>query len=207
MKTGIWVLSALAVLIAACASATYRQVTPGVNAVGGMQVSAGDGWNLVPSQATPYTRPDAQTWTKDGLLLDRLLIIPAVGDGEALFKSRDPSAALPAFRASMLPNELEELTESTIVKLFGEGAAVVRTENLRPWRFADQRGVMFDLQAAVTESPDYRGTVGAFIVDKKLYMILFVAATPYYYDKHRADAEALIQSAAIAVPAVAANGN
>lgn len=193
-------------LTSACTTVSYRSVVPGVNALGDLQVTAGSGWNLASSQSTPGQRPGSQTWTRDGLLLDRLVIIPAVGDGESIFKSRDKSAALPPFRADMLPNELEELTESTIVKMFGEGAAAVSTENLRPWRFADQRGVMFDIRAAVTESPDYRGTVGAFVANKQLYMIMYIAATPHYYDKHKADAEAVIQSAALKTQASAAAG-
>jgi hypothetical protein len=197
VNKSVLLLVAIVGLISACASVNYRQVVPGVNVLGELKITAGSGWNLAPSQATPGARPGTQTWTKDGMLLDRLVIIPAVNDGESIFKTRDKAAAPPAFRAGMLPNEIEELTESTIVKMFGEGAAAVSTENLRPWRFAEQRGVIFDVRAAVTESPDYRGMVGAFIVDKKLYMIMFIAATPYYYDKHKADAEALIQSAAM----------
>lgn len=197
----------LAGLLGACTTVSYRQVVPGVNALGDLQVTAGNGWNLASPQATPGQRNQSQTWTRDGLLLDRLIIIPAVGDGESIFQTRDKSAALPPFRANMLPNELEELTESTIVKMFGEGAAAVSTENLRPQRFSDHRGVMFDITVAVTESPDYRGTVGAFVVENKLYMIMYVAATPYYFDKHRAEAEAVIQSAVLKAPAGAAAGS
>jgi hypothetical protein len=206
MRKSTLLLAAIIVLASGCAAQGYRLVDPGVNSLGPMQVTAGPGWNLAPSYATPGARQDTQTWTKDGLLLDRLMIIPAVGDGEPIFSSRDKSAALPPFRADMLPNELEELTKSTIVKMFGEGNAAVSTENLRPWGFAEHRGVMFDIRAAVTESPDYRGTVGALIVDKKLYMIMFLAATPHYYDKHKGEAEALIQSAAIGVPTVGPAG-
>jgi hypothetical protein len=206
MKKSIVLLALSTALLNACVSVAYRQVVPGMTTLGALQVTAGEGWNRAPAQATPGARPDTQTWTRDGLLLDRLVIIPAVGDGEAIFKTRDQSAALPPFRADMLPNELEELMESTVAKIFGEGNAAVSTENLRPWRFADQRGVMFDLRAAVTESPDYRGTVGAFIADKKLYAILFLAATPHYYDKHKADAEALIQGAALLRQSVSAAG-
>ena len=199
-------LAVIAVGMTACATVAYRQVLPGTTTLGAMQVTAGDGWNLASSAVTPIARPDSQTWTKDGLLLDRVILIPAVRDGESIFKSRDKGAALPLFRANMLPNELEELTGSTIVKLFGEGNAAVSTENLRPYKFGDNRGVMFDIRMAVTESPDYRGTVGASVVDQKLYMIIFFAATPYYYDKHKAAAEALIQSAVIGVTAAQSTG-
>lgn len=206
MKKSSALLALTVVLISACATMSYQSVLPGVNSLGALQVNADSGWNLAPAYATPRTTPDSQTWTKDGLLLDRLILIPAVKDGESLFVSDDPAAALPPFRANMLPNEIEEMTESTIVKLFGEGNAVVSTEKLRPWGFAEHRGVMFDISVTVTESPDYRGMVGAFIVEEKLYMLVFLAATPHYYDKHIANAEALIKGAQIRVPTVPTAG-
>jgi hypothetical protein len=177
--------------------AQYALVAPGAVTVESLTVQAGSGWNNAPAHQRVYSRPGSSAWTKDGLLLDRLVMIPAVADGEPLLIARDKAQAMPVFRADMLPNELEELVESSIVKFFGEGQAVVNTSNLRPQRFGDDRGVMFDLTATVTESPEYRGVVGAFVADDKLYVIYFLGATPYYYEKHVAEATAVITSARI----------
>ena len=160
-------------------------------------MQAGSGWNNAPIHQRRNARKDSVAWTRDGLLLDRLVIIPGVPAGEPLLTAREKTAAMPVFRVDMLPNELEELVESTIVKFFGEGQAVVNTENLRPHRFGNDRGVLFDLSATVTESPEYKGLVGAFIAGDKLYVLYFLGATPYYYDKHIAEAEAIIKSAII----------
>ena len=175
----------------------YTTVQPGVNSFGPMRVTADENWNNAPSGFMPTSRKMSRTWTQDGLLLDRITIIPRVADGESIFVSRDKSAALPVFRADMLPNEIEELVESSITKLYGEGQSSVSTSNLRPQGFGEHGGFMFDIDAAVTESPDYRGSVGAFIVDDELYMVIFLAADPYYYDKHAARADAIIKSATL----------
>jgi len=177
--------------------ANFSLVAPGPVAVQDLHVQAGDGWNKAPGIRTASARKGAETWTKDGMLLDRLVIIPGIPDGEPLLVSRDKSAALPVFRADMLPNEIEELIESTILKVFGEGQSVVSTGNLRPHRYGSNAGVMFDLTATVTESPEYRGTAGAFIVDDKLYLMYFLGAVPHYYDKHLSEAEAIIGSASL----------
>ena len=198
MKHRNLILLTLVASIAGCALPAYSLVSAGPNAIEGMQVQAGGGWNLAPAAFTPNARADAQTWTQDGPLLDRLVFIPGVPDGEALLNVKEESAALPVFRKDMLPNEIEELMESTIVKVFGEGNAAVSTSNLRPQMFGDNRGVMFDLQAKVTESPDYRGTVGAFIANDKLYLLYYLAAEPYYYGKHESAAQAIIESARLA---------
>ena len=195
MKARISVLLATIAVLQGCVTTAYTLVTPGVATIGDLSVSAGPGYNLAPAISLPAQRTGAQTWTRDGMLLDRITFIPAVADGETLLVSRQKDAALPVFRKDMLPNEIEELVESTIVKQFGEGNAIVSTSNLRPHRFGEQRGILFDVGATVTESPEYKGIVGAFIADEKLYVMWYFAADPYYFDKHRSDAETIIKSA------------
>ena len=182
--------------IAGCVTG-YTLVQPGLNTAQELQINAGGGWNLAPAMMTPAARKGTQTWTRDGLLLDRLVLIPAVPDGETLLIDKSKTAALPVFRKKMLPNEIEELIESTLVKYFGEGNASVSTSNLRPQMFGERRGVMFDMSAQLTDSPDYRGTIGAFVADDKLYMIWYIAAHPYYHDKHDQRAEEIIKSATL----------
>jgi len=187
---------ALFATLAGCVTG-YTLVQPGVNIAGDLQVNAGTGWNLAPAMATFGARKDAQTWTRDGMPLDRLVLIPAVADGETLLVDKKNTAALPRFRKDMLPNEIEELVESTLVKYFGEGNATVSTANLRPQTFGDQRGLMFDISAKLTDSPDYKGQIGAFVADEKLYTVWYIAADPYYYDKHSTLADGVIKSAAV----------
>lgn len=178
-----------------CVTTMYTMVAPGTVVVGSLQVTPGVAWNLAPTMVSPASRRNAQVWTQDGLLLDRLMIIPGVPDGETIFTSDQKGAALPVFRASMLPNEIEELTESSIVKLFGEGGVSVSTANLRPHRFGEHRGILFNLEVTVSDGPDYKGLAGSFIVEDTLYMMLFFGAEPYYYEKHLAEAESLITGA------------
>ncbi len=188
-----WLLVFIAAL-SGCATG-YSLVAAGPVIVQDLSVRADAGWNKAPGMHTPSVRNGAATWTKDGMLLDRLVISPAIPDGQPIMVSRDKSAALPVFRAEMLPNELEELVESSVVKMFGEGNAVVSTANLRPYRYGEINGIRFDIDAIVTDSPHYRGTVGAFVAAKNLYLMYFLAAVPHYYDKHIAAADAVIGSA------------
>lgn len=188
--------SALLAILAGCVTG-YTLVPPGANTAQDLQVTAGNGWNLAPPGFVGGSRKGAQTWTQDGLALNRLVLIPGVPDGETLLVDRQNQAALPSFRSDMLPNELEELVESTLVKYFGEGTATVSTANLRPQTFGDARGVMFDVSAQLAESPDYKGTIGAFVADEKLYTIWYIAADPHYYDKHAEAAESIIRSAKV----------
>ena len=188
-----WLCIGLAFLSGCVTS--YSLVDPGPAAVGALNVDVDGSWNRAPPGHTPFARAGTETWTQDGLLLDRLVIVPGVPDGEAILKERDESAALPPFRADMLPNELEELVESTLLKTLGEGRSAVHTENLRPHRFGEHLGVLFDFQATVSDSPQYHGVSGAFIADDTLYMLYYLAAVPHYYEKHRVSATRIIESA------------
>ena len=185
----------LAVLSAGCVTTTYTLVPTGTSQVGNLAVSPGLNWNLAPKIHTPIARRDSQSWTRDGLNLNRLIVIPAVPDGEAIFKAPQQSAALPVFRTGMLPNELVELAESSIEKLFGEGESVIETDNLRPHRFGEQIGVMFDLNLTLAAGPRYRGLVGSFTAADGLYLIIYLAADPHYFERYRQEAEWIITNA------------
>lgn len=194
------VSAALVTGLAGCVTTSYTLVAPGVVGVGDLMLAPAGAWNRAPGVATGYLRKGSEEWTKDGPLLDRLLLISGVRPGETLFENPRKDAALPVFRAGMLANELEELTESSLAKQFGEGGAVVGTSGLRPQRFGEHRGVMFDLDVAVSDGPDYRGLAGAVVVDDRLYLMLYLGADPFYFDKHRAEVEALMTSATLNAP-------
>ena len=187
-------------MLASCAI-SYTLVAPATISLDGLQLAPVRAWNRAPRQVTPYLRRNAEVWTRDGLLLDRLIVIPGVADGATLFVSRQKDAAFPVFRASMLPNELEELVESSVAKLFGEGNAAVETAGLRPHRFGEHRGVLFNLTVKVSDGPDYKALVGAFVAREELHSVMYFGAEPYYYDKHLADAEQLITAARLATDA------
>jgi hypothetical protein len=201
MSKRILLLATSLLMLGGCLTTGYTLVPTGTQSIDNMSVNAGAGWNLAPRNASASNREHAQTWTQDGLLLNRMSFVPAVPDGSALWNTKEDDAALPVFRKGMLPNEIEELVESSIVKSFGEGQSAVSTSNLRPHKFGEQRGFMFDLTAIVSESPTYKGIVGAFVAADELYIMWYIGADPYYFDKHLSEAEAIIRSARI----VAAN--
>ena len=194
LRTSVMLLAA--VTFTGCVP-SYQLIQPGPNYVESLELQPAQAWNMAPRSGST-DRKDSQIWTQDGLLLDRLLIVSGIPDGESIVRSRAKDAALPVFRSDMLPNEIEELVESTIVKLYGEGDTAVSTMNLRPHRFGEQRGVLFDIEAAVTESPNYRGLVGAFIANDELYIMMYIAVETHYFDKHLAEAETIIKGAKLA---------
>ncbi|MGW8367564.1 MAG: hypothetical protein ACWGPN_02655 [Gammaproteobacteria bacterium] len=194
----VQVLAGLAILASGCATIEpYTLVSHGSRQIGDVEVSVAGVWNNVPDRYLTYARDDAEVWTRDGVLLDRFIVIPGVQDGQPLFRERDESGALPVFHPGMLPHELAELTESSLVKLLGEGTTIVTTDNLRPHRFGEDRGVMFDFTATTRDGPRYRGVVGTIAVAGRLYVLMYLAVDPYYFDKTLPDAIAQIETARV----------
>lgn len=186
-------LFCLAIFLSGCYS--FITVKPGNSSFSGLTVRNENAWNQAPNAILGRYRTDTIIWTQNGMQLDRIMIIPAVSSGEPIFRQLSRSQALPTFDSNMLPNEIQELTESSLLKLYGEGKASVEASKLRPNRFGSHKGFMFDLDVIVSEGANYKGLAGAMIIDDKLYLIVYLAAVPYYYERYLDEATEIINSA------------
>src|SRR5262249_10540449 len=132
----------------------------------------------------------------DGPQLDFLIVVADIADGATVFKAPSAKVVYPKFHASMLPNEVVSLVEASLTRhIFGEGESVVASSNLRPVQYRPDKGFAFDVKVTVSDGPDRNGVVGGFVADGKLNLVMFLAVVPYYYDKDRERAAAVIASA------------
>jgi len=53
------------------------------------------------------------------------------------------------------------------------------------------------MEILLTDGPDYGAIAGGFVADSKLYLIVFLGAKPYYFEKHRDEVLAIIRGARI----------
>lgn len=191
--TMIWILG-----LVGCVSNQFKALAPGSVRVGDMTVEATDAsWNKAPQTMTWHLHKGSQLWTRDGLLLDYMVLIPGVSDGGTLFKSRSKSLVYPTYQSGMLPNEIVELTESSLAKLNGTDVAV-SSSGLRPFRLGEQQAVMFELTLTGSEGPSRRGRAVAFVQDQTLYLMLYVGTKLHYFDKHWDSALATMNTARLA---------
>lgn len=176
-----------------CASG-YTAVGPGQVSVQDLEVNVSPGWNRVPPQEIPWARRGMQAWTQNGMPLDRLVLIPGIADGEALYLQRN-NIEYPPFRTGMTTSEQLHLVEETIELAQGANKTDVTVGNPRPHRFGNSDGILFDLNAVVHDGPGYRGNGGAFVDDEHFYVVYFLGAVPYYYERLAPSALATIESA------------
>jgi len=189
----VWIIG-----LAGCTSTQFAALSPGTVKVQGLTVEAADAsWNKAPRMLTPHLHKGSQLWTRDGPLLDYMVLIPDVEDGETLFKSRSKSLVYPSYRKGMLPNEIIEVVESSLAKLSGNNV-VVTSAGLRPYKLGNQRALMFDLELVDAEGPRRKGRAVIFVEDEQLYVMMYVATSLYYFDKHWESALATMNSAKIA---------
>lgn len=173
---------------------SYGLRPPGTHQIGNLTVENPESWNRA-SNAAPFGRRGTEIWSQDGILLDRLIVVPQVPDGEPIFKARNKSDRLPVFKAAMLPSEIVELIEASLPRALGVGGSTVVTGRVRPQQYGEDPGILMEVSGSIEDATDYSGLIGAFVGGQKLYLLIHVAAEPYYATKHRARAEALIKSA------------
>lgn len=185
----LWKHSLMLPLLFLAGCAGYGMVSPGPVSLGAMSVEPVSAWNR--SSAKVGGRV---VWTQQGIYLDRLTFIDGIRDGKPLF-AFGKREEFGLFRAAMLPNEVMELTESSLAKL--HGSALVETHGLRPATFGDVPGFRFDYRYVSGMDVPMKGLAAGAIVEGRLYLILYEAPETHYFEAGLPEAEAIIQSVSL----------
>lgn len=175
----------IGIFVASCAS--YSLVNPGAVAVGDFDVSPTQSWNQASGKV--FGR---QLWTQDGQLLNTIIFFDGIQDGQPLFKITK-KAEHGIFKSTMLPNEIAELTESSMAKVMNTSATKV--SDLKPVDFLNGRGFEFTLSYVNSSDVPMKSLARAAVRNNKLYMILYNAAEMHYYDRSIQEVEAIMASA------------
>ena len=182
-----WLLSALMLLLAACASGGPL-VTPGTTtAGGGLTIDAGMEW-------TRMSGFREQLWTIDGPQLNSLHLISSVREREFIFlgdrqTKRRPDGAF--YHRGMRPDELRDLI---VDGMRAAGAVNVEASNLRPVDFGGREGLRFEMAMDNESGLKYRAMAAAFEHEKGLALALFYAPAEYYYPRDAAKVSSMLDT-------------
>ena len=191
----------LALAVMACGSTGQRTITPGVAEAGKLRVTIDDGWYRAPNAETPGKRPSTRVLTKNGIEHDRLYLVGGVDDGNTIFKE-DHAGGAASFDASMSSDDVANLVAGSLEAALWGGSTSVAAKNATERGFTGIPGVQFDLEASGAGANDYRGLAGAFVVDERLYAVIFLAESPQYYERHRETAQQVIDSAILTIKTI-----
>jgi hypothetical protein len=186
---------AITVLLAGCVTG-YTLVSPGTVRVakGTMQVRPAMSWNRAPSGG--YDIAQEEDWTQNGPVLDAIIFIGALKDGQAIAKQRPKDdRKVPVFRATMTPPDLVSMVESYY--RIKAGANVFETVGVRPGTLAGHPAVQFDFRYIGGDEVRRRGRSVLAVIDGKLYMISLEAAALHYFDAALPEFESLVASATL----------
>ncbi len=192
----------LLALIAACATNRYSSVVPGVTSFGQMRVTIGEGWLRAPSSAIPEERSSSRTLTRADLEQDRLMIIPGVSDGEAIFQDQDNANPLALFAADMNSEQIAAMVGKSMQQALWNGSATVAVKNARDHGYTGIAGFVFDLEVDMPSGPDHKGTAGGFAHEDRLYVIIYSAESPGYFERHIDVVRQVIDSATVRVKTI-----
>lgn len=184
-------VAALLAGLAGCAAITPVPAGP-VALGGGHQVSLGREWSDI-SAIVPQRMKNVRLLTIDGPLLNRLYLAEGLAPGEGLIKSVSREHAAPAFHADMSATELVEFLSDSTAAL---GYQRVTTSHLRPAKVGAQTAYRVDLQAQTESGLQLSGTAQMAVLNGKLYLILYLAPSEYYYGATLPEVEGIMRSQA-----------
>jgi hypothetical protein len=135
-------------------------------------------------------------WTIDGFGLNELRFLTGVAAGDPLLRINGVDRKnMVAYSATMLPDDVMEMTASTLGKA---GDQQLRTSGLRPVPFGTATGFRFDLAFTTKDGLQMKGMALFAQRRNKLDLILFVAPSEYYYDRYVATVEKVFSSVRVA---------
>jgi hypothetical protein len=188
-------ISLLGIAIApGCASNEYRSVEAGVVAIGKMRVTLGSGWKKVRDAEIPEKQFSSSVYSRDGLEHDRLILIAGIDEGQTIFRD-ETIRGLPKFRTEMTVSEVADLVAASLQAALWEGGALVQATSPRAPGFVGVPGFKFELEVDIPGAANQRGMAGGFIHEERLYVNIFVAEAPGYYERHKQVAQEVIDSA------------
>lgn len=144
---------------------------------------------------------NAESWTIDGMELNDLTFVAGIDDGKTLFRDIDKANnPLPRFSATMLAPDIAQLFEASYRVALG--TPLMSIESLEPAKFAGVDGFRFTF--SLTHQGDEvrrMGEAHGAVIDKRLYLITFEAPAIHYFERDRAAARKIAESATLVRPA------
>ncbi|MDH3586389.1 MAG: hypothetical protein OEQ30_04820 [Gammaproteobacteria bacterium] len=181
------------ITITGCASQVPRASDAGVYEIGRLRITLDDRWYKQSGSDLPRGQALSSTWSREGLERDRLFVTGGVDDGEPIFKASD-YPGLPVFRSNMSATETAGFIAKSLQGVLWSGSAVISVSNVRERGFTGLPGFEFELSADVPGAASHRGIAGGFVDEGRLYVTVYLAESPGYFERHRQAAQAVIDS-------------
>lgn len=156
-----------------------------------LAVTPAEAWN----RGTHRASKKGETWTLDGPSLNEVYFAGGLLAGETFYKDTDKkNKPLPVMGKNLQLTEIPEFYESS--QRLAYNTSVYEITGVEPVKFMGQDGVRFTYTFAVQGSAlKYKGVARATLVKGALYLISYDAPELTFFERDRAKAEAIMDSA------------
>ncbi|MEP7221449.1 MAG: hypothetical protein ABI673_02150 [Novosphingobium sp.] len=156
-----------------------------------MAVTPNEAWN----RGTHRASKKGETWTLDGPSISEVYFAAALLPGETFYKDTDKkNHPLPMMGKNLQLTDIPEFYESS--QRIAYSTSVYEVTGIEPMKFLGQDGVKFSYTFALQGNPlQYKGLARATLIKGQLYLISYDAPALSFFDRDRAKAEAIMDSA------------
>lgn len=158
-----------------------------------MRVTPGQNWNRWSSRPVKQ----GETWTRDGANLNELYFVAGLPAGMTLYKNtQKKERPLPVLSKTLDLTEIPEFYESSTRLVLG--TSVFEMTSVEPAKMGVHDAVKFAFTYSIEGSPLKRkGLAVGTMVKGQLYLISFLAPETHFFDRDRAEVEAIMASVVI----------
>lgn len=175
-----------AVLLSACAA--YSLVTTQPTKVGSaFQVKPVSEWSK-------RSTGDLELWTQDGSILQELVFVTGISNGDTLFPETaqtSTKSALPEFDDKASQAELLEYVKASLSAIKVQD---IQDRVFEPHKFGGENGFHMEFDMASQSGLEYRASVFGAIRKNKLYAVIFYGTRLHYFEKLRPEVETIVNS-------------
>ena len=197
LQNPIRITAALLLLAMIAACQPYTLVKSGVRTpvADGMTVAPQKSWNQLGAQFTGGLNDHVEVWTADSQILNELVFVGGLDDGEKLFRN---AASAPAFSADATVVDLADFARKTLA---ASAQSTPKELETKPIQFLGNDGVQTEFDLPYKDGTPGRALAAAAIKNGKLYMIIWRAVGDLYYNGRKSEVEEIIKTARIGIKA------
>ncbi|MFZ6643225.1 hypothetical protein ACO0LL_26125 [Undibacterium sp. TC4M20W] len=188
-------LSVLGLVLALSACVTTTKVESGTRLIGDkLNLTLEGAWNQV--SASGMNGPHRDTWTMEGLPVDKLLVYSGLRDGEPVHPPEESNKdkKVFAFKPGMQNEQIIALFEGALTR----DSSTFKLLKMEPSQFGGTKGFHFEFSLLrKLDNLEILGSADVSVVNGQLYAIMYQAPKLVFYPRHIERVKRIVQSARI----------
>jgi hypothetical protein len=102
----------------------------------------------------------------------------------------------------MNSEQIAAMVGQSMQQALWNGGATVSKKDARDHGIGGVAGFVFDLEVNMPSGPNHKGVAGGFVHEDRLYVIIYSAESPEYFDRHIDVVRRLIDSVTVRVKTI-----